>query len=136
MVKSAVTKNKFLLLNDKRFYFPDGLVSLPFYHPILAEIDNFKQKKGQKIKFFWEEKENLFRMEKKTLKNHPRLYFYHQILTSTPVLFKRNTKYIRWVVVEMNYNYDAKFEGNILVVERTSCGKTTFVQNLGKNSVW
>ena len=45
MVKSAVTKNKFLLLNDKRFYFPDGLVSLPFYHPILAEIDNFKQKK-------------------------------------------------------------------------------------------
>ena len=40
------------------------------------------------------------------------------------------------MVVEMNYNYDAKFEGNILVVERTSCGKTTFVQNLGKNSVW
>lgn len=33
----------------------------------------------------------------------------------------------------MNYIYDGKFEGNILVVGRTSCGKTTFVQNLAKN---
>ena len=35
------------------------------------------------------------------------------------------------MVVEMNYNYDAKFEGNIL----TGCGKTSFVQNLGKNKI-
>ena len=37
------------------------------------------------------------------------------------------------MVVEMNYNYDAKFEGNILVVGKTGCRKTTFVQNIGKN---
>ena len=35
----------------------------------------------------------------------------------------------------MNYCYNAKFEGNILVVDRTGCGKTTFVQNLGKNKM-
>ena len=34
---------------------------------------------------------------------------------------------------ELNYTYDTKFEGNILVVGRTGCGKTTFVQNLEKN---
>ena len=34
---------------------------------------------------------------------------------------------------EMNYSYNAKFEGNILIVGRTGCGKTTFVQNLDKN---
>ena len=34
---------------------------------------------------------------------------------------------------EMNYSYDAKFEVNILVVGTTGCGKTIFVQNLGKN---
>ena len=34
---------------------------------------------------------------------------------------------------EINYSFDAKFEGNILVVGRTGCSKTTFVQNLGKN---
>ena len=37
---------------------------------------------------------------------------------------------------EMNFSFDAKFEGNILVVERTGCGKTTFVQNLAKNKMF
>ena len=37
---------------------------------------------------------------------------------------------------EMNYTCDAKFEGNILVVGRTGCGKMTFVQNLGKNKMF
>ena len=37
---------------------------------------------------------------------------------------------------ETNYSFDANFEGNILVVGRTDCGKTTFVQNLGKNKMF
>ena len=37
---------------------------------------------------------------------------------------------------EMNYSFDAKFEGNILVVGKTGCGKTTFVKNLGKNKMF
>ena len=37
---------------------------------------------------------------------------------------------------EINYIYDAKFEGNTLVVGRTGCGKTTFIQNLGKNRMF
>ena len=37
---------------------------------------------------------------------------------------------------EMNYSYDAKFEGNISIVGRTEYGKTTFVQNLGKNKMF
>ena len=36
----------------------------------------------------------------------------------------------------MNYIYDGKFEGNILVVGRTGCGKTTFVQKLAKNEMF
>ena len=36
----------------------------------------------------------------------------------------------------MKYTFDGKFEGNILIVGRTSCGKTTFVQNLGKNKLF
>ena len=36
----------------------------------------------------------------------------------------------------MNYNYDAKFEGIILVVGRTGCRKTTFVQSLGKSKMF
>ena len=58
MVKSTVTKNNFSQLNNKRIYFPDIDVFLPFYHPSLVQIDNFKQKKCQKIeKYFFEERE-------------------------------------------------------------------------------
>ena len=35
MVKTSVVKNKFSQINDKRFYFPNGIVSLPFHHPLL-----------------------------------------------------------------------------------------------------
>ena len=33
-----------------------------------------------------------------------------------------------------NSTYDGKFIGNILVLGRTECGKTTFIQNLGINN--
>ena len=46
MVKKSVVKKKLSRLNDKRFYFPDGIVSLPFGQKNLHEIDNFKQEKG------------------------------------------------------------------------------------------
>ena len=36
----------------------------------------------------------------------------------------------------MNYSFDAKFEGNNLVVGRTGCGKTAFVQNIEKNKMF
>ena len=37
---------------------------------------------------------------------------------------------------EIKSSFDGKFEGNILIVGRTRCGKTTFVQNLGKNKLF
>ena len=33
---------------------------------------------------------------------------------------------------EIKCMYEGKFEWNILIVDRTGCGKTTFVQNLEK----
>ena len=39
MVKKTVTESKFSQLNDKMFYFPEGVVSLSFGHPLLKEID-------------------------------------------------------------------------------------------------
>ena len=65
VVKKTVTKSKFSQINDKRFYFPDGVVPLPFGHPLLKEMDEFKQEKGHKIEKykFWEEKKNLLNLE-------------------------------------------------------------------------
>ena len=66
----TVAKNKFSQLNNKRICFSNGIVSLTFCHPILAEIDDFKQKKDKKIeKYFWYEKEESLRLENNALKN-------------------------------------------------------------------
>ena len=65
MKQKTVTKNKFLQINDKRFYFPDGILLLPFYHLNLKELNEFKQQMGQRIeKYFWDEKEKLLEIEK------------------------------------------------------------------------
>ena len=34
-----------------------------------------------------------------------------------------------------DYIYDGKFEGNVLIVGRTGCGKTAFIQKLGQNKI-
>ena len=40
------------------------------------------------------------------------------------------------MVVKISYSYGTNFEGNVLVVGGRGCGKTTFVQNLGKNKMF
>ena len=37
---------------------------------------------------------------------------------------------------EMKHTYDRKFLGNIVIVGRTGCEKTTFVQNLGRSNLF
>ena len=69
MTTHMIKKNKFLQLNDKRFYFPNGIISLPFGHLHLKEIDEYKNEKGQRIeKYFWDEKENFLKLEKSSEK--------------------------------------------------------------------
>ena len=38
--------------------------------------------------------------------------------------------------MEREYTYDGQFDGNILVVGRTGCGKTTSIEKLGKNKLF
>ena len=56
MVKTSVAKNKFSQLNDKRSYSPDGVASLPFYHPILSKINEFKKKEVENLKNIFEKR--------------------------------------------------------------------------------
>ena len=78
MQKKTVVKSKFSQINDKRFHFPDGILSPPFHHPNFQELSEFKQKNGRRIeKYFWQEKERLSEIEKRALKNNDRLFLYH-----------------------------------------------------------
>ena len=69
MTTYKTTKSKFSQLSDKRFYFPNAIISLPFGHQVLNEIDQYKKSKGQRIeKYFLQEKKNLLELEKAALR--------------------------------------------------------------------
>ena len=72
MILESVENSKFAQINDKRYYFEDGIISLPFSHPYLNEISKYKQNKEQKVEnWIRDEKNNLLKMEKEALlKNH------------------------------------------------------------------
>ena len=53
MRKNTVQNTKFSQLNDKRFYFPNGIVSLPYGCQNLKEIDDFKKERRQKIEKYF-----------------------------------------------------------------------------------
>ena len=44
MTTSKMVKTKFSQLNDKRFYFPNAILYLPFGHSSLKDIDEYKKK--------------------------------------------------------------------------------------------
>ena len=47
MTTHKIVKTKFSQLNDKRLYFPSAIISLPFGHNSLKDIDTLKKDKGQ-----------------------------------------------------------------------------------------
>ena len=102
MTTFLIKKNKFSQLNDKRSYFPNAIISLPFGHLTLNKIDECKKDKGRKIeKYFWKEKETLLELEKEALKRNERLDVLDNILKQVPKItalssqkFDRNTKFL------------------------------------------
>ena len=57
MVLEEIEKLKFAQINDKRYYFSDGIISFLFLHPFLLKIVKFKrEKKNKKMKHFYNKK--------------------------------------------------------------------------------
>ena len=59
MQMKSVSKVQFGRLNDKRFYFSNGIISLPFVHPSLENLRKEKQKKKKKIDSQEKQKKNM-----------------------------------------------------------------------------
>ena len=79
MTTHQIVKSKFSQLNDKRFYFPNSIISLPFGHRTFRKIGEYKKNKGQRIEsYFLQEKEYLLELEKRSLENCPRLNFFQR----------------------------------------------------------
>ena len=122
MTTSRITKPKFLQLNDKRFYFPNAVISLPFGHQILDEVDQYKKNQGQRIeKYFLKEKDNLLELEKNALKKCPRLDFLDNILLQSFKVVNNNNinKYLynKKEQCVLDFILDAGWRTNIHLME-------------------
>lgn len=92
MITHKITKTKFSQINDKRFYFPNAIVSLPFGHVALKTLDRYKKRKGQKIEsYFMKKRERLLDLERDALKKCSRLSILDDVLfQSFKVVHKNN----------------------------------------------
>ena len=94
MLPEEIKKSKFAQINNRRYYFSNGIVSLPFAHPYLKSISERKQKKPkkQKIKKYLLDKKNgLLRVEKQTLLKNERLSLLRNILLHNPIYYSLNS---------------------------------------------
>ena len=84
----SVSKVQFSQLNDKRFYFPNGIISLPYGHPYLEELRKEKHKYRDINKVIQTKKYDFLKKESKVLESIPRLNILKQIFTQIPILYE------------------------------------------------
>ena len=91
MTTTQVEKKKFSQINDKRFYFPNAIISLPFGHCALKELEKYKKKKGQIIEnYFLQKRQKLLALEREALTKCPRLEILNRILLQSFKVVHKN----------------------------------------------
>ena len=88
----SVKKTQFTALNDKRFYFFDGIVSLPFGHYLLEEARQEKKDLQKTIhQIIKGKKYDLLKAEAHAVRQYERLRILRSILAQTPMLYRLNS---------------------------------------------
>ena len=83
---TTLNKVQFASLNDKRYYFSDRIVSLPFRHLSLSELRDYKKSLPKIHTFIKEEKDKLLQLENKIVNSNERLRTLRSIF-SQPITF-------------------------------------------------
>ena len=87
MQMNTVSKIQFGQLNDKRFYFPNGIVSLPFEHFLFNELRK-ERSQNRKIHLQIKEKKwDFIKRENEILNKSERLSVFCQIINGRPNLY-------------------------------------------------
>ena len=91
MKMTSVNKAQFASLNDKRYHFLDGIVHLPYGHPLLSKIHQIK-KAYRKIHIVIEqEKSNLLKLENEAFAKHEKLRILTLIYAHPITYYKSNS---------------------------------------------
>ena len=86
MTMTSVNNVQFAILNDKRYYFSDGILSLPFGHPPLSKLRDYKKSLPKIHTVIKEEKDKLLQLENKIVNNNERLRILRSIF-SQPITY-------------------------------------------------
>ena len=80
----------------KRFYFSNGIVSLPYDYPFLENLRKQKDKYRNIHKVIHTKKDKFLKEESKLISKIPRLNILKQIYIQTPILYELNsdTKFV------------------------------------------
>ena len=88
MTMTSVTKVQFASLNDKRYYFSDGIVSLPFSHPSLKEVRNYKKSLPKIHTVISKEKNKMLQYENAAVNDNERLRILRSIFSQPITYYK------------------------------------------------
>ena len=86
MTMTSVNKVQFARLNDKRYYFSDGIVSLPFGHPSLNKVREYKKSLPKIHTVIQKEKNKILNGENAVVNNNERLRILRSIF-SQPITY-------------------------------------------------
>ena len=73
MTMTSVNKVQFARLNNKRYYFSDGIVPLPLGHPSLSEVRVYKKSLSKIHTVIEKEKDKILQLENKIVNDNERL---------------------------------------------------------------
>ena len=105
MQMNTVSKIQFGQLNDKKFYFPNGIVSLPFGHFLFDEL---RKKKTQNRKIHLQIKEkkwDFMKKENEVLNKNERLSVLCQIINGCPKLYSLNQDSLSFSFLQSTKEY-------------------------------
>ena len=83
MIMTSSNKVKFAQINDKRYYFSDGIVSLPFGHPLLDNVRKYKKTFKDIKSVIEEEKDNFLKEENDAVAKNERLRILRSIFSQS-----------------------------------------------------
>ena len=90
MRMTSVKKVQFFSFSDKRYYFSDGIVSLPCGYPLLSDLQELKKFYPKIHTVIKKEKDNLLRLENQAVAKHKRLRVLWSIFTQSITFYKLN----------------------------------------------
>ena len=91
----SVEKKRFASLNDKRFYFMGGIVSLPFGHFLLEEVRKLKSNfRGEITSEFINQLFDFIDSEQNALSKCERLRIFQTMLNQPPQLYQFHSNVI------------------------------------------